>query len=128
MNTNAAHTTALRSALYKAGGFFVGAVLASCALFVYFTMTMTAPSAPSLAEQDNLGRPDAAGTAMGIAAANDCWVGDAPADMQGVVPGHVVVKVGAGEWKLGGERMVGLALEQLFDGASHNLEIHAFCR
>ena len=57
---------------------------------------------------------------------HDCWTGEAPADMQGVVPGHVVVTVD-GVPRLGGERMVAKALEQMFDGVDHGLVVHGFC-
>jgi hypothetical protein len=63
-----------------------------------------------------------------------CWVGEAPAEMEGVVPGHV--------WANGtyrGERGVAAAFEQLvFDGVlpasewtqpvDHGLTVNAFCR
>jgi hypothetical protein len=62
-----------------------------------------------------------------IAAAHDCWSGDAPADMQGILPGHVVVTID-GRPRYAGERMVGKALEQVFEGADHGLTVHAFCR
>lgn len=56
-----------------------------------------------------------------------CWTSDAPADMQGVVPGHVVVTVD-GTTRHAGPRMVGKALSQLFEGVDHGLTVHAFCR
>lgn len=62
-----------------------------------------------------------------LIAAHDCWTGEAPPAMAGKMPGHVVVSV-KGVAKYAGERMVGRAFEQLFDGADHGLRIHAFCR
>lgn len=59
--------------------------------------------------------------------ANGCWTGDAPADMAGVIPGHVVVTVD-GVTRLGGSKAVGAALEQVFEGVDHGLTVHAFCR
>lgn len=56
-----------------------------------------------------------------------CWNGEAPADMAGKIPGHVVVTVD-GETRTAGERMVGKALGQLFDGEQHGLTVHGFCR
>ncbi|GAB3988956.1 hypothetical protein GCM10028771_02810 [Nocardioides marmoraquaticus] len=56
-----------------------------------------------------------------------CWTGDAPADMRGEVPGHVVV-IDAGEAVYGGDRLVGLALRQVFDGEDHGLVVAGFCR
>jgi len=58
---------------------------------------------------------------------HDCWVGTPPVDMVGVIPGHVVVTVD-GQTRLGGEPMVGKALDQLFAGQAHGLTVHAFCR
>lgn len=72
-------------------------------------------------------RPSAEGSPSALVAEHGCWAGDAPAEMQGVMPGHVVVTVG-GATRLGGERMVGQALEQIFDGADHGLIVHGFCR
>ncbi|WP_067434147.1 hypothetical protein [Nocardioides jensenii] len=64
-----------------------------------------------------------------LIAKHDCWTGQAPADMEGVVPGHVVVtKHGATAPTYGGSRLVGLALDQVFNGADHSLTVHGFCR
>ena len=54
---------------------------------------------------------------------HDCWSGAAPKDMKGVVPGHVVTNRG-----LGGTRMVGKALEQVFGAKDHGLVVYGFCR
>lgn len=59
---------------------------------------------------------------------HDCWSGPAPADMEGELPGHVVVTTSAGETVYAGSRRVGQALEQVFEGADHGLTVHAFCR
>jgi hypothetical protein len=52
-----------------------------------------------------------------------CWVGDAPTDMQGEFPGHVWA-----DGKYLGERGVSRALEQIFDGVDHGMQVQAFCR
>lgn len=65
--------------------------------------------------------------AMRLLADNNCWTGDAPANMVGVLPGHVVVTVN-GDATLGGERMVGMALEQIFNDTDHGLTVHGFCK
>lgn len=65
--------------------------------------------------------------AITLADRHDCWSGEAPADMRGVLPGHVVVTVN-GRPRYAGERMVGKALEQIFEGADHGITVHAFCR
>lgn len=69
------------------------------------------------------------GIAERLIAKHDCWTGAAPADMEGQIPGHVVV-TRADKFRpvLGGDVLVGQALEQLFDGIDHDLRIHAFCR
>lgn len=60
---------------------------------------------------------------------NACWTGEAPAAMQGKVPGHVVVSLPDGRGpRLGGPALVGKALDNLFAGADHDLTVHAFCR
>lgn len=88
---------------------------------------IAAPVAPPPVTATAPERP--AGGAAALVAAHDCWTGAAPADMEGVLPGHVVVTVAGGagpEYR--GERMVGLALDQIFHGAPHGLVVHAFCR
>jgi len=72
-------------------------------------------------------RPDVTNSAAALLEAHDCWVGDAPADMAGQFPGHVVVSVD-GVPRYAGERMVAKALAQVFDGADHGLRVHGFCR
>lgn len=66
-------------------------------------------------------------TAADLVTAHGCWTGEAPADMRGVLPGHVVVTVD-GEPRYAGERMVGKALDQVFGGVDHGLSVHGFCR
>lgn len=62
-----------------------------------------------------------------LLAANACWTTEAPADMRGVLPGHVVVMVD-GQARLGGERLVGKALDQTFGDDDHDLTVVGFCR
>lgn len=64
---------------------------------------------------------------MDLLADNDCWTDEAPADMQGVIPGHAVVTID-GTTRLGGEQMVSKALDQIFEGADHGITVHGFCR
>lgn len=52
-----------------------------------------------------------------------CWSGEAPVDMTGVLPGHVVTQDG-----YRGARVVDKALGQIFNGEKHNLTIYGFCR
>ena len=61
-----------------------------------------------------------------VVEAHDCWTGQAPPDMRGRLPGHVVVtRNGRTVYSTA---QVGPALEQLFEGTDHGLTVHAFCR
>lgn len=72
-------------------------------------------------------RPVAEGSPQALLEAHGCWTGEAPADMQGVIPGHVVVSIGANpEYR--GAAMVGQAFDQIFDGIDHGITVHGFCR
>lgn len=92
------------------------------------TLTLIAIGMAGVATQETVyaERPAVTNSPAALIAANDCWTGEAPSDMAGVVPGHVVVSVD-GVARIGGERMVGKALEQAFEGADHGLAIHGFC-
>lgn len=60
---------------------------------------------------------------------HDCWTGDAPADMVGQIPGHVIATPRRAVTPVrGGDAMVSKAFEQIFDGIDHGLTVHAFCR
>lgn len=61
-----------------------------------------------------------------LIAEHRCWTGEAPEHMQGQIPGHVVVTRG-GRTFIGGDRLVGQALAQIFEGADHDLTVHGFC-
>ena len=67
------------------------------------------------------------GKAAVLAESKGCWTGEAPADMVGQVPGHVVV-IKDGLVRYGADRLVGQALAQAFDGEDHGLQVVAFCR
>lgn len=72
-------------------------------------------------------QPVAQGSPADLVAKHDCWTGEAPADMEGVAPGHVIVTKGVSP-VYGGPRLVGQALEQIFEGVDHGLTVHGFCR
>lgn len=60
---------------------------------------------------------------------HDCWTGEAPADMAGQVPGHVVVTLpGRDEPTYGGRALTEAALDQVFGEAEHDLTVWGFCR
>lgn len=67
------------------------------------------------------------GSPAALIAEHDCWTGAAPADMVGVLPGHVVVIVD-GVPQYAGQRMVGKALDQIFGDIDHGLTVVGFCR
>lgn len=73
-------------------------------------------------------RPQAVTSADSLIAVHDCWTQDAPADMAGKVPGHVVVVLPNGDTVYGGRRLVAKALGQVFDGEQHGLSVIGFCR
>lgn len=70
-------------------------------------------------------RPHAEGSPAELIEQNDCWTGEAPADVE--VPGHVVISTVKGA-RIAGPRFVNMALEQIFEGTDHNLVVHGFCR
>lgn len=88
------------------------------------TIDAVAPEAGA-SVMDN--RPAAKGSPAELVEKHDCWTGEPPADMVGVIPGHVVVTQGVAP-VYGGDKLVGQALEQLFDGKDHGLTVHGFCR
>jgi hypothetical protein len=57
-----------------------------------------------------------------------CWTHQAPSDMQGKVPGHVVVTTRKGRTRYGGAHLVGLALDQQFAHKHAGLTVWGFCR
>lgn len=57
-----------------------------------------------------------------------CWSGEAPADMAGKFPGHVVVTINGGDPVYAGGPMVGRALDHVFKGKHPNLTVNGFCR
>lgn len=61
--------------------------------------------------------------ALDLVEEHGCWTGEAPKDMEGKMPGHVVTQKG-----LGGQRVVGKALDQIFNGTDHGLTVYGFCR
>lgn len=71
-------------------------------------------------------RPDAAGSPAALIKRHGCWTGQAPADMEGKVPGHVVVSKGSRV--LYSAKLVGPALDQVFGVKDHGLVVHGFCR
>lgn len=62
-----------------------------------------------------------------MAGTHHCWRHQAPADMAGQIPGHVVV-IRDHQAVYGGPALVGQALGQVFDGHDYGLTVIAFCR
>ena len=68
----------------------------------------------------------APGSAAALVAEHDCWTRDAPADMVGQFPGHVVATVRGRT--VYSARLVGPALDRVFGDADNGLTVHGFCR
>lgn len=98
----------------------VGFYSATDAIFGVGDMAMPPPAIGAAGEA-----PSAAGL---LVEEHGCWTGAPPAEMVGVLPGHVVVSEPNEGARYAGERMVGLALDQIFGGADHGLTVHGFCR
>ena len=113
---------ALRRAAFRA-------VMVTAALVLgYSVSTMVQPSSIVFPEQQAPATAAPQPTqAERLVERHGCWTGEAPADMVGVIPGHVVV-VKDGQAVYGADRLVGQALGQAFDGEDHGLQIIAFCR
>lgn len=114
--------------------FFLTSVIVGLG-FLYVAVSSNQVAFMDEAGDGNYGRPDAPGSPAALVHANDCWSDVMPADMQGKIPGHVVVSDPAHATfdnpsgvTYGGTRLVGKALEQAFENKKHNLTIHAFCR
>lgn len=89
-------------------------------------LTILALSVLSLPQWETPHAITTPGYADKVAAAHDCWTGEAPA---GAIAGHVVARrdddlVVA----YYGRKVTEQALSQLFDGADYGFTIHAFCR
>lgn len=79
------------------------------------------------ATDGNYGRPNAEGSPIDLVEKNKCWTGEAPAGV--TVPGHVVARLeGESLSKVYGAKVVGQALEQIFEGKDHGITVHGFCR
>jgi hypothetical protein len=60
---------------------------------------------------------------------SQCWTGQAPADMQGRIPGHVYAMLPGGYTGVYGKPWVGRALQQTFGGKpTYGLTVIGFCR
>lgn len=120
----------MKTTLWKAARVKLLAFGLFAAFAVPFTLNpLNVPNDIALPSDVMEDRPIAEGSPDALLAEHDCWTGAAPADMQGQIPGHVVAtKPGAIAPTYGGERMVGKALGQVFDGEDHGLTIYGFCR
>lgn len=80
--------------------------------------------------RERLAQPDARGSVPWLMEKHDCWQDEAPPDMEGELPGHVVLTYpGAVAPTYGGARAVGVALEHLFGEEKRpGLVVHGFCR
>ncbi|MBO0845952.1 MAG: hypothetical protein J2P22_11120 [Nocardioides sp.] len=65
---------------------------------------------------------------QGLTRVYGCWNGEAPADMQGRLPGGVVVAYGPSVRHQASDKAVGAALDHVFKGTHPHLTVLAFCR
>lgn len=72
-------------------------------------------------------RPIVTGSPAALMEEHGCWAGEAPPDMVGKIPGHVVVTV-RHVTRYAGPEMTGKALEHVFEGKYPALTVHGFCR
>jgi hypothetical protein len=97
-----------------------GAVTAS-----FFLVSNMAPA--EVTGQTQVHVEPATGSPADLVAKHHCWTGEAPADMAGKMPGHVVFAKGSTP-AFAGPRMVNQALEQIFNGVDHGITVYGFCR
>lgn len=110
-------------------GLLVKAVLRALAITLAFGGSFLAVSAftPD-ATMEWADKPPAPGAPATLVEQHNCWTGAAPKDMEGKMPGHVVVTRKDGKTVYAGPKMVGKALEQVFEGTDHGLIVRGFCR
>lgn len=112
----------------------IAAVVRSVAMVVCFgaaffavsqmPANMTMPDSPAVEVE----RPQAVKSPGWFVEKFDCWTGEAPADMQGKFPGHVIITE-KNVTRRAGEKKVSEALDSIFEGKPTGIqEIHAFCR
>lgn len=90
----------------------VGAVLSLSALLPQVVVAEPALPEPSPAEI--------------LAGIHGCWAGEAPADMRGKIPGHVVMTLPSGRTVYSTD--VDRAMRHVFETPERGLMVHAFCR
>lgn len=127
-STRIERPTTLRRSFARSMGPLVG--LAGFALvFLMISAFLPIGEAPPVGrEVSEPGRP-ATTRVEALVREHECWTGEAPTDMEGKVPGHVIVtRPGDDGPVVGGEVLVGRALEHVFEGRHPRLRVHAFCR
>lgn len=109
-----------------------GAVIPIC-FVTSFAVTATLPPfmsiGPSHTPPRSGGPLTAEGVVMDLIEEHECWMGAAPVDMAGKVPGHAVVTwPGEDGPSYGGSKAVRFGLENRFEGKHPQLQVHGFCR
>lgn len=90
------------------------------------TMTVS-PERGSSSSRVMENRPIAEGSPASLVAEHSCWTGKAPENLEDKMPGHVVfTKDGVPQYS--GGKMVGQALDQIFNGIDHSIIVYGFCR
>lgn len=109
-----------------------GAVIPIC--FVgSFAVTATLPPfmsiGPSHAPPRSTGPLTSEQVVVELIDAHGCWMGAAPKDMEGKMPGHAVITWPEADGPVyGGARAVKAGLEHVFAGEHEGLQVHGFCR
>jgi hypothetical protein len=105
-------------------GLLAGGILGAVA-----TVHAFAPTTHDTADTQTGARVDvAAERAAELIAKHGCWTGEAPADMAGKFPGHVVVRKTDARLPIYSARLVGPAIDHVFDGDHAGMTVYAFCR
>lgn len=120
--------TTLRKAMIRA---FLNAVIVTCCLagsFLFVSafgndMTMQAPQTGTVAPE-----PTGPSKADRLMERHGCWSGEAPADMQGVIPGGAVVTEAGRTRFVKSDAAVGNALDHVFGNPTEIESVHGFCR
>lgn len=106
----------LTRSLAKGSLWFV--VIAALFLGMVWGTSFGFPTGP-LADESNLGRPNATGSLPDLIARGECWTGG----NSNVIPGHVWA-----DGHLQGPEVAAQALDQLFGGREYGLNVAAFCK
>lgn len=123
----------MNTALIKLGCSIVGALLGAALCLHWLTAgtdNIVWSGNQADAQQIMVDRPDAVGSVPDLISKHDCWTGDAPADMVGVLPTHSILTLpGKHTATYESDVWTGRALDLVLGGkVTPGLRVHAFCR